>query len=775
MPSFFSLRIVALLLLLSAQPLISQVNSGELRLKITDPSGAGIKATIRISSVDNQYRSQLVTDNVGVARVKPLLYGPYFIVVEKAGFASASTSVEIRSAIPAEHSIVLKVAPVRTTVKVSDTETLIDPYRPSSVMQVGAQQIETREASLPGRSLQDLVNSQPGWLYEGNAVLHPRGAEYQTQFVVDGIPLTDNRSPGFGPELEADDVESMTIYTAGLPAEYGRKMGGVVEVNTKREALAGVHGQLIVSGGSYETAQSSGRLQDVWGRNALSVTASGGVTRHYLNPVVVENFTNKGNTGDFSLQYERDFSKYDRLAMSLRHELSHFQIPNEFVQQQAGQRQTGDNIETLGTARYQHIFSDTMIANLVGMVRDKANGLDSNPLSTPIIAFQHNQSREGYFKGTLSVHHKLQEWKAGIESDTVFLHENFNYRITDPSLYDDGTPLQFTFAQSRPDLEQSAFVEDLLRLGNWTVNAGLRWDHYQLLLNRSAFSPRLSVGYYLPGVSAVLHFSYDRIFQTASNENLLISSSPLVASLNPQVLRLPVQPGQGSYYEGGISKAFFNRVRLDANVFRRNIRNFGDDDQLLNTGVSYPIAFNKAVIYGAEGKLKLVDVGKLTGFVSYSYSVGAVWNPVTGGLFLGNDSEALAQLSGHFPASQDQRNTLRARFQYQAAPRLWLAAGLASGSGLPFEFTGTYDEALAQYGPRVVSRVNFARGRVSPSLAFNASVGVDLYKAEKRSVRLQMDGENMNNRLNVIDFGGLFSGNAIAPQRSYSLRLNTSF
>lgn len=78
---------------------------------------------------------------------------------------------------------------------------------------------------MPGRSLQDLVNSQPGWLYEGNAVLHPRGSEYQTQFVVDGVPLTDNRSPSFGPEIEADDADSMSIYTAGIPAEYGRKMG----------------------------------------------------------------------------------------------------------------------------------------------------------------------------------------------------------------------------------------------------------------------------------------------------------------------------------------------------------------------------------------------------------------------------------------------------------------------------------------------------------------------------------------------------------------------
>ena len=59
--------------------------------------------------------------------------------------------------------------------------------------------------------------SQPGWLYEGNAVLHPRGSEYQTQFVVDGIPFTDNRSPSFGPEVEADDVQSMSIFTAGYP------------------------------------------------------------------------------------------------------------------------------------------------------------------------------------------------------------------------------------------------------------------------------------------------------------------------------------------------------------------------------------------------------------------------------------------------------------------------------------------------------------------------------------------------------------------------------
>jgi hypothetical protein len=123
-------------------------------------------------------------------------------------------------------------------------------------------------------------------------------------------------------------------------------------------------------------------------------------------------------------------------------------------------------------------------------------------------------------------------------------------------------------------------------------------------------------------------------------------------------------------------------MRLDVNVYRRDVTNYADDDQLLNTGVSYPIAFDESVIYGAEAKLAIVQLGKANRYLSYSYMVGNVWFPVTGGLFLGDDeSDAITQLNWHFPDSQDQRNTLRARFQYQVLPRIWFAAGAEYGSG----------------------------------------------------------------------------------------------
>jgi hypothetical protein len=799
-------------------PVLAQSTTGELRLAVTDPAGLGLKTTVELVSQGNEYLHTFTTDDQGNLDARRLPYGMYQVQIRAQGFAETSESVEIRSALPVDRTIHLKLASVSTSVKVSASGTLIDPYRAGSVNEMGLETIENRLTALPGRSMQDLVNSEPGWLYEGNAVLHPRGSEYQTQFVVDGIPLTDNRSPSFGPEVEADDVDSLRIYTAGIPAEFGRKMGGVVEVDTLRNDDPGFHGQLTLFGGTYATGGIDTQDQYTWKGNTLGVSASGNMTGHYLNPVVPENYTNNGTTGSFSTNYERDVSEKDRLTIIVRHELARYEIPNELVQQNGawlpnsnnnvgcppvpavdepsgcvfipgGQLQTGDNFETMGSASWQHICSSDAIGVLRGMARDNSNDFYSNPSSWPLIATQHNDFKETYFNGSVSVHHGRQEWKAGVESDAIFLHENFNYvmpgcaDLSDPQcpitlgILDAGATT-FAFTGSRPDLEQAAYVQDSVRFGNWTINAGLRWDHYQLLVNQNAVSPRVAISRYFPSLGVNLHASYDRVFQTPSFENILLASSKAAESLDTSIpaVQLPVQPSHGNYYELGSTKAFFQRLRLDANMFRRDVNNYADDSQVLSTGISFPIAFRKAILYGAEGKLEVMHWGRFSGFGSYSYIVGNVWNPVTGGLFLGDDAaSAVTQLTGHFPDSQDQRNTVRARIRYQAAPRLWFAVGSDYNSGLPFQPDLTPQQYATEYGQVVISHLNFDRDRISPYLTENVSVGADLYKREKRSVRLQADAQNLSNKLEVIDFGGLFSGNALGPSRQYAFRLVTAF
>jgi hypothetical protein len=64
--------------------------------------------------------------------------------------------------------------------------------------------------------------------------------------------------------------------------------------------------------------------------------------------------------------------------------------------------------------------------------------------------------------------------------------------------------------------------------------------------------------------------------------------------------------------------------------------------------------------------------------------------------------------------------------------------------------------------------------RVRPSWTIDATAGTILSRG-KRDVRLQVDVRNLTNRLNVINFAGLFSGTALAPPRSFAVRLQIGF
>jgi hypothetical protein len=106
--------------------------------------------------------------------------------------------------------------------------------------------------------------------------------------------------------------------------------------------------------------------------------------------------------------------------------------------------------------------------------------------------------------------------------------------------------------------------------------------------------------------------------------------------------------------------------------------------------------------------------------------------------------------------------------------RMSLAIGAAYGSGLPVEFDASEQEAIDQFGTRVVSQVDFARRRVRPFMDVDASVAYALGR-DPRRLRIQADVSNLTNRLRVIDFAGVFSGTALAAPRAVSVRLQASF
>jgi TonB-dependent receptor-like protein/carboxypeptidase family protein len=748
-----------------------QANTGELRLTVTDATGAALPGPVEVVSQANEVHQKLDTDALGVLVLRRLPFGSYRIVVSRTGFADASQIVEIRSALPTEFHVILNLSTVQAQTTVSAEATLLDPHQAASVHRIGADTLKQRTTALPGRELPDLVNTQPGWLLEANGILHPRGSEYQTQFVVDGLPTTDNRSPVYAPEPGADEVHSMTIMTGGYPAEYGRKLGGVIEIVNSSPARKGFGSSVSASVASFDTASGDAIIENGWEKTTLSVTAGAATTDRYLDPPVEENFTNHGSTASASVRLERDFSPSSRLGIILRHGSSQFMVPNENIQQDAGQRQDRNSRENAAQFSIQRIFSPSLIGDMRGMVRGVSANLWSNPESIPIIPSQDRGFGEFYLNGSVAGHRGVHEWKAGGDLSFGTVREDFAYTITDEDDFDADVPFDFTFSDKRHNREQALFVQDQIRSGSWTVNAGVRWDHYSLIVDDQAFSPRLALAWSSPAKDLVIRASYDRAFQTPAIENLLLASTDEFEHRGVETARLPVPTSHGNFFEAGLSKAIGGRTRLDLTAFNRRMTDVADDDLLLNTGVSFPIAFESANVYGVEGKVEFRQWNSLSGFLGYSLLHGVGQLPVTGGLFLGEDTAAL-ESTEEFPLTQDQRHTIRGRVTYQFSPSGWIAVAGSYGSGLPFEdFDGTPEEAAEQFGQDVLDRVNFETGRVKPNASLDIAGGITLTRSRKNGLRLQAEMRNLTNRFDVINFAGLFSGTALAAPRSFSVRL----
>jgi len=773
-----SARSLALLVLAAiATPANAQRERGELQIEVRDPQDRTVAAVGELLSASNQFRKEFPVGPDGKYLAAELPFGVYRLTITAEGFAAWSGLVEVRSAVPVRVAVSLGVAPVNMKVEVTDAATLLDPSENGTVFSLSGASLREHSSAQAGRSLSDAVNDQPGWLYEANGILHPRGSEYQVQYLLDGMPLTQNRSPAFAPPLDAGDMESMRLMTAGYAAEYGRKLGGVIELMTEKNPPAGWHGRFETGGGSFDSLNGAAEIGYSEGKNHFEISGQGFHTDRYLDPPVLDNFSNWGNGNGVSAAYELDLSERDRLRFTFTHSETRHTVPNERIQQAAGQRQDAENIETSGQLYYQHTSRRNLLWTFSASIRDASTRLRSNDLATPVIVAQDRGYREGYARADVAGHTGHHDWKAGVDALFTPVNESLAYRISDLSQFDPGTAPQFNFAARKWDTEPAFYVQDNFHHGSWNLSAGIRFDHYGFVVSESAWSPRVGVSRYFDRWKMLLHASYDRAFQTPAMENLLLASSAEVDSLSPEVLRLPVRPSRGNYFEGGVSQALFGNLRLDASVFRRNFRNFADDDLLLDTGISFPIAFDRARISGEEVRLAVTEWGRFSGFLSYSNQSAIAQGPITGGLFLGSDSAGRLTDNSKFAVTQDQRNTVRARIRARVIKRLWAAVSADYGSGLPVELDTNSDLnfLLAQYGPEILSRVNFERGRVRPNFSLGAAAGVQLYRKENRSLNVQVEASNLTDRVNVLNFAGLFSGTAVATPRSGRAHLRFNF
>ena len=198
--------VVSFFTLVSCRLLTAQSQWAEVRIAVADAMGLALPSDVKLVSEATRTERITKTNNAGEFDFQHVPFGIYRLTVSHAGFAMYSSVLDLHSTQPRDVKVQLDIKSESTEVTVTDTPTVIDPYRTGVAYNVGAKQISEEQSNSPGRGLLELVDDQPGWLFEANGVLHPRGSEYDTLMVVDGVPMDENRSAAFAPGLQAAEV-----------------------------------------------------------------------------------------------------------------------------------------------------------------------------------------------------------------------------------------------------------------------------------------------------------------------------------------------------------------------------------------------------------------------------------------------------------------------------------------------------------------------------------------------------------------------------------------
>jgi outer membrane receptor protein involved in Fe transport len=792
---------VLTVLIVSAVSLAAQSRIGAIQGTVKDPNGALIpNATVTVIQPVTGYKQTATTDAQGTFRIVNVPFNTYKLVIEASGFQTTEQAVDLESAIPENIDVALPLEAATAKVTVTaDNGAMVETDRTSSDTDIAQMVLERPAGAAPSRAIESIVASTPGFVTDDNGRMHPRGSESQVQYVVDGIPITDNMSAIFSTSIDARTLRNVEVLTGGIPAEFGDKLAGVINLNTRSGLEGPTQGGISFSGGSFSTGEVGVDFSTHTKKFGFLTNLSASTSQRYLDPPTLDNFHNFGRTGKGFFRLDYQFNQKDSLRGTFTFGGSNFQVPNRLIQEIAGQDQKQQLRDNSQNITYLHIFSPNTVANISFFNRSASARLTSNPASNPVAAFQDRSLRNFGWLGSLATTKGKHNLKFGGQATITPVREHFSFYPTVPfdDLVDDNgnvfpNPVNafsaarpFTFDGKRTGRMLSAYVQDRFTvLKNLTVDAGLRYDNYRLLLGEQAFSPRIGLAYYIPKTKTTLRASYNRLFQSPPTENLLLASSTQAAAISPiAVLQgvttvRPILPDKEHAFEIGAQQGLSKYFRLNLTVYQKRIENFSDKDQFFETGVIFPISISSGRVTGEEARLESTEIHGFRMFVSYANARAYGVTPINGGLFLGEDPGDILVPGLKFANDHDQRNEANFQVSYNHRSGLYATFSGRYDSGVPVDVvpgTTLAQFVAAGFDPRLYDQIDFQRGRVKPRAILNFSVGADLFQKERTSLNLQFDIQNVTDRLFLYNFESVFSGTHVGFPRLLSGRLALRF
>jgi Carboxypeptidase regulatory-like domain len=441
-------------------------SSGTIQGVITDPSNAVIAgAKVQIHNPVSGYDRTVTTDGAGRFSISNVPFNPYHLTVVGKGFAEFVQDVDVRSVVPVNLNIGLKLTGATETVTVEAGGGDLVEADTTFHTDVDRNLFNKIPLESTSSSVSSLVTlASPGIAADSNGLFHGLGDHAENSFSVDGQPITDQQSKIFSNQIPVDSIQSLEVIDGAPPAEFGEKSSVVINVTT-RSGLGETtpHGAVTATYGSFGTSNLGFNLAyggQKWG-NFISV--SGLNSGRFLDTPEFTAIHDKGNEENIFNRLDFQLSQADSLHLNLGLTRSWFQTPNTFDAESAsawsglvvdngglgpnglpvGPTDQRSQIRTFNIApSWTHLINASTVLTLGAFVRhDQFNYYPSgNPfadlgpdLQQETLTQDRRLTNVGV-RSDVSYSKGMHNLKAGATYQQTFLNENDQFGIVDPTL-----------------------------------------------------------------------------------------------------------------------------------------------------------------------------------------------------------------------------------------------------------------------------------------------------------------------------------------------------
>jgi hypothetical protein len=804
---------IALSLLLAAAVIfptsLFAASAGVVHGKVLGPDNkpmAGVLVQLRNDITGFKQDAPTAAD--GTFAFNNIPYNPYELHIDVQGFQPAHAAVDVHSPVPVEETVVLKVAGVSESISVTaePPAAQLEADNSQSHIDIDKSYIAKAPAAVASRAMEQIVTSTPGFAKDENGRFHFQGAHSQSEYVIDGQTISDQTGVTFSNSIDPGIAQGIEIIYGNVPAEFGEKIGAVINLTTKSGLGAGApKTEAYVGGSKFGTIESGLSVSGGSQTFGYFGSVNGSKSDRFLDPVNFDNLHNNGDTARAFLRLDSqspDSKSSFRLSLLLGE--THRDVPNTFTQEAAGQNQRVRSADQNINLGWQDILSQTSVLELVGFGRFSKFRLDGTPQDTPVVVASDRTLNNYGIAPAYNWTNANNEVKIGLNLKRYPIREHFSFGITDPTLNDPSVPDAynpnlapydltrgghlFVFDDQRTGSYNAAYVQDNIKFNNLTASLGVRYDRNSLPLSESAVEPRLGAAYFIPASKTVFRASYNRVLYTPEYENILFGSSPEAAQLAPPAVRESQQLGGGDLLVHserqnamtvGVQQALGSQIRIDADYWRRRSRFPGDQDQFQNTGIVFPLAFTKGNLDGWDVRMDLAKTAGFRGFLSLGHTHAEYVPPLSGGLFL--DAGAVDTLTGGpFLIDHDQKLQAQAALSYDfGASGVWAStnvrydSGLVTGADIASLLADPDNSFAAPYIAEHAG-TDLDPNRVKPRTIVDFSLGADLFQYHM-PFSIQADLLNATNKKGVYNILSTFGGTHVIPPRMLAMRLRYTF